>query len=97
MGSFNFPQPRLLCTPELFIAEARVCYNGFMDEERDVRFVDLFDPNQPRADKELLESRLAICRTCPFLNVKQMRCKKCGCYMKLKGTLLNAKCPMDKW
>jgi len=30
----------------------------------DVKFTDLFDPSQPRSDRDLIESRLEICNTC---------------------------------
>lgn len=63
----------------------------------DVRFTDLFDPNQPRSDRELIESRLEICNSCEWLNKRLVKCKKCGCFMKLKSTLKEAKCPLEKW
>ena len=63
----------------------------------DVKFTDLFDPNQERSDKELIEARLEICKTCPALNKYTMQCRKCGCFMKLKTTLQNASCPLGKW
>ncbi len=66
-------------------------------ENGDVEFIDLFDPNQPRSDRELIESRLAICNTCPFFNKRLAKCKKCGCFMKLKTTLDRAKCPIGNW
>jgi hypothetical protein len=71
-----------------------VWYNFFMG---DVTFFDLFDPNKPRSDKELIEQRLAICNTCPAFRPKTQRCSKCGCFMQLKSTLLQAKCPIGKW
>ena len=64
---------------------------------KDVTFFDLFDPREPRSNKDLIEERLAICNECPFLNKNLMKCKKCGCFMKLKTTLHEAKCPLDKW
>ena len=63
----------------------------------DVKFTDLFNPNQPRADKEKIEARLAVCNDCYFFNKKVNRCRKCGCFMNLKTTLLQAKCPEGKW
>lgn len=63
----------------------------------DVRFMDLFDPNQPRADRELIESRLKICNECPAFRKNLMKCTKCGCFMKLKSTLKQAECPIGKW
>jgi hypothetical protein len=67
----------------------------FMSE--DVTFGDLFDPRQERSDKELVEYRLDICKQCPWLDKRLVKCRKCGCFMKLKSTLKQAKCPIDKW
>lgn len=63
----------------------------------DVKFTDLFDPSQPRSDQELIEYRLKICNSCEWFNKKFATCKKCGCFMKLKSTLKQAKCPIEKW
>lgn len=64
---------------------------------KDVTFFDLFDPKQPRSDKELIESRLAICNTCPWFDKRLVKCKSCGCFMKLKTTLEKATCPKGHW
>jgi hypothetical protein len=66
------------------------------EQERDVVFLDLFNPNQPRSGKELADFRLDICKGCEYFSKKQT-CKKCGCIMKAKTTLKNAKCPIGKW
>ncbi len=63
----------------------------------DVTFFDLFDPNQPRSDQELIEQRLEICKVCPAFKKNTQRCKHCGCFMQLKATLTEAKCPIGKW
>lgn len=68
-----------------------------MKENGDVEFTDLFDPRQPRSNKEMIESRLAICNECPWFVKKLAKCRRCGCFMTLKTTLENAKCPLDKW
>lgn len=68
-----------------------------MEEERDVRFTDLFDPRQPRTEEELQAARMEICKQCPFLSKAGNRCKQCGCFMDLKTTLKRAKCPIGKW
>jgi hypothetical protein len=68
-----------------------------MKDNGDVEFSDLFDPRQPRSDRELIESRLAICNTCPFFKKNLAKCKKCGCFMKLKTTLKEASCPVGHW
>jgi hypothetical protein len=63
----------------------------------DVKFSDLFDPKSPRSDRELIESRLLVCNSCDSFNKRLAKCKKCGCFMKLKSTLQSAKCPLGKW
>lgn len=63
----------------------------------DVKPWDLLNPNQPRSQEELVNSRLKICRGCEFFRPKTETCRKCGCFMKLKTMLENAKCPIDKW
>jgi hypothetical protein len=68
-----------------------------MKDNGDVEFLDLFDPRQPRSDKDLKEERLAICMECPALNKNLMKCTKCGCFMQLKSTLRQATCPVGKW
>lgn len=65
--------------------------------DSDVKFTDLFNPNQPRSDQELIESRLAICNQCEWLHKRLQKCRKCGCFMALKSTLKQAKCPLEKW
>ena len=40
--------------------------------------------------------RFDICKKCIFLT-KRNKCKKCGCFMKLKTKLSLAKCPIGKW
>ena len=68
-----------------------------MKDNGDVQFIDLFDPRQPKSDKNLIEYRLAICNECPWLDKRMTKCRQCGCFMHLKTTLRSAKCPLDKW
>ena len=68
-----------------------------MKDNGDVEFTDLFDYRQPRSSKEVIEERLAICNECPWLDKRLVKCRKCGCFMKLKSTLGSAKCPIGKW
>jgi tRNA(Ile2) C34 agmatinyltransferase TiaS len=63
----------------------------------DVKPWDLLNPNSPRSPEELAVYRLKICRGCEFFRPKTQTCKKCGCFMKAKSMLLNAKCPVGKW
>jgi hypothetical protein len=64
---------------------------------KDVTFFDLFDPNQERSDRELIEYRLKICNSCEWFDKRLAKCRKCGCFMKLKSTLRQAQCPVNKW
>ena len=63
----------------------------------DVKPWDLLNPNSPRSGEELANYRLEICKSCEFFKPKTQRCGKCGCFMKLKTGLENAKCPIGKW
>jgi len=68
-----------------------------MKDNGDVQFTDLFDPRQERSDQELIKQRMDICNSCEWLNKRLVQCRKCGCFMKLKSTLKQASCPLDKW
>ena len=46
-------------------------------------------------DEEVLKMRWDICSGCEFL--KDDKCEKCGCFMKVKHKLAMAKCPIGKW
>lgn len=63
----------------------------------DVKPWDLLNPNEPRSSEELAAARFEVCKGCDFFRQKSMTCKKCGCFMKAKSMLLNAKCPVGKW
>lgn len=65
--------------------------------EDEVQFHDLFNPNEKRSDKELIEYRLNICNGCEWFNKKLKKCRQCGCFMNLKTTLRRASCPIGKW
>lgn len=58
---------------------------------------DLLNPNEPRSEKELVEYRMSICRSCPEFIELTNQCKKCGCIMPLKTKLAHAECPIGKW
>lgn len=67
------------------------------DSEDDVKPWDLLNPNAPRSPEELAQYRLEICKGCEHFRKLSLTCRKCGCFMKLKTTLENAKCPIGKW
>lgn len=68
-----------------------------MTEKKDVKFFDLFNPKTPKTMEEKYAERIAICASCEHLIQPTFRCSKCGCFMKLKAKLEDAKCPVQKW
>lgn len=66
------------------------------NDPKDVHLWNLID-GSPRSPEEISESRLNICKGCEFFRPITQTCKKCGCFMKAKSMLLNAKCPIGKW
>ena len=67
------------------------------NEEKDVKPWDLINPKKEKSDEETAAKRLEICQGCEFFRQVAQTCRKCGCFMKLKTTLANAKCPVGKW
>ena len=43
-----------------------------------------------------IEFRKEICAQCEHLDKNAMRCKLCGCFMKVKVNFEAAKCPINK-
>jgi hypothetical protein len=48
------------------------------------------------ADSDIIKERIDICKGCKYLT-KRTRCTQCGCFMKIKTTLIDARCPIGKW
>jgi hypothetical protein len=48
-------------------------------------------------EKKTAEMRWEHCLGCTFLTKKTNRCRKCGCFMKMKVKLKQAKCPIGIW
>ena len=46
-------------------------------------------------DEDVLKMRWDLCLGCEFL--KDNKCLKCGCFMKVKHKLAMAFCPIGKW
>ena len=63
----------------------------------DVKPWDLFNPNTPKATKEVREHRLELCKACTHFISLTSQCRKCGCIMPLKTKLKDAVCPIGKW
>lgn len=50
---------------------------------------------EDKADKEVYEQRLDICRECDKLT--EGTCQKCGCYVEIRAFVKRNKCPANKW
>ena len=48
-----------------------------------------------RVKKTTEDKRWSHCLDCTFL--KNNKCKKCGCFMKIKVKFKGAKCPIGIW
>jgi hypothetical protein len=58
---------------------------------------DMLNSNIEYSLKEEAAARMRICEECPSLLRVTHQCKECGCFMKIKVKLKNAKCPLKKW
>ena len=54
-------------------------------------------PDRMVVPTDVRDRRLAICDTCEFLFAPTKQCKKCGCFLKMKTSFADFKCPIDKW
>jgi hypothetical protein len=71
------------------------CRRSFAASIKDTAARLLADPTvAPRA---VAAERLAICESCDRYQADSKICEICGCYLPLKTTMANMKCPIDKW
>lgn len=71
------------------------CRRSFAASIKDTAKRLLKDPTiAPRA---VAAERIAICESCDRYLPESGQCSLCMCYMKLKTTMANMKCPIDKW
>ena len=49
------------------------------------------------ATEEMAGTRMEICSACVNFRKEAARCEICGCYMKAKMMLSEARCPIGKW
>jgi len=47
--------------------------------------------------KQKAQERYDICKACDRFSKYTFQCKECGCIMKIKVTLIDSKCPLNKW
>ncbi len=57
-------------------------------------YIDNLDPDA-KADGELYEKRLKICKECELLMLGMCRC--CGCYVEMRAAMGKNICPRRKW
>lgn len=48
-----------------------------------------------KADEELYEERLSVCKECDML--LSGMCRVCGCYVELRAVMRKNNCPGHKW
>lgn len=52
----------------------------------------------PEADGALVARRLEICRTCENYDPgPPARCRACGCFLDIKLTWADQRCPINRW
>jgi hypothetical protein len=66
-------------------------------EKNGVTPLDMLNPKTKKAESTVKENRMSICLSCPDLIKLTNQCKRCGCFMELKTTLEQSKCPIGKW
>jgi hypothetical protein len=71
------------------------CRRSFAASLKDTAERLLKDPSvAPRA---VHHERMKICQQCDRYRELTQTCEICGCFMPLKTTMSNMKCPLDKW
>jgi hypothetical protein len=68
-----------------------------MTTNKPVRPWDLFNAKKPKLSEEFQKERIEICLSCTELIKLTHQCKKCGCFIKAKTQLAEARCPIGKW
>ena len=78
--------------------QARIEVDVFAEtnETIDMRTAPPVVKNNMLYDEEILKMRWDLCLGCEFLTDSN-RCKKCGCFMKVKHKIAQASCPIGKW
>jgi len=71
------------------------CRRSFAASIKDTARRLLQDPTvAPRA---VHNERMEICKQCDRYQEQSQICEICQCFMPLKTTMANMKCPIDKW
>ena len=71
------------------------CRRSFAASVKDTAARLLEDPTiAPRATAQ---ERMRICESCDRYRSNTQTCEICGCFMPMKTTMANMRCPVDKW
>lgn len=71
------------------------CRRSFAASIKDTAKRLLEDPTI--APRRVANERMTICEQCEHFLPMTGQCEICQCYMKLKTTMANMRCPLDKW
>jgi len=71
------------------------CRRSFAASIKDTAKRLLEDPTI--APRRVANERMSICEQCDHFKPMTGQCEICQCYMKLKTTMANMRCPLDKW
>lgn len=50
-----------------------------------------------KVSEKVYNKRMEMCMSCDYLEKQQLRCIKCGCFMKVKSAFKKSYCPVGKW
>jgi hypothetical protein len=71
------------------------CRRSFAASIKDTAKRLLEDPTV--APRRVAILRMEVCEGCDRYRQDSQTCEICGCFMPLKTTMGNMKCPIDKW
>jgi hypothetical protein len=71
------------------------CRRSFAASIKDTAKRLLEDPSV--APRDVADARMRVCQTCDRFREDTKTCEICGCFMPLKTTMSNMRCPIDKW
>ena len=76
-------------------AKPECCRRSFAASIKDTARRLLEDPTV--APRVVHNERMAACGECDRYDKISQTCEVCLCYMPLKTTMANMRCPLDKW
>jgi hypothetical protein len=71
------------------------CRRSFAASIKDTAKRVLEDPTI--APRNVALERLDVCSNCDHFRRDKHTCDICGCFMPMKVTMANMRCPIDKW